>query len=89
MVCIQRGGNQALSRGHCSCTKAIRRMRCSFCSKAKFADAVKTEEATSPGFVAQAGQVTGMLPFSRMTHFPMTARATAPTWVSASAQGSF
>ena len=35
----------------------------------------------APGFVAQAGQVTGMLPFSRMTHFGMTARATTPTWV--------
>jgi len=34
----------------------------------------------TPGFVAQAGQVTGMLPFSRMTHFGMTARATTPTW---------
>ncbi len=33
------------------------------------------------GFVGQAGQVTGMLPFSRMTHFPLTARATAPTWL--------
>ena len=29
---------------------------------------------------AQAGQVTGMLPFSGMTHFGMTARATTPTW---------
>ena len=26
-----------------------------------------------------AGQVIGLLPFSRMTHFPLTARATAPT----------
>ena len=34
----------------------------------------------TPGFVARSGQVTGMLPFSRMTHFGMTARATAPTW---------
>jgi signal transduction histidine kinase len=34
----------------------------------------------TPGFVAQAGQVTGMLPFSRMTHFGMTARAATPTW---------
>ncbi len=34
----------------------------------------------APGFVAQAGQVTGMLPFSRMTHFGMTARAATPTW---------
>jgi CRP-like cAMP-binding protein len=31
----------------------------------------------SPGFVAQSGQVTGLLPFSRMTHVPVTARATA------------
>jgi len=35
----------------------------------------------SPGFVARAGQVTGLLPFSRMTLFPVTARATAPTWL--------
>ena len=33
------------------------------------------------GFVGRAGQVTGMLPFSRMTHFPLTARATMPTWL--------
>jgi signal transduction histidine kinase len=32
----------------------------------------------SPGFSARAGEVTGLLPFSRMTSFPMTARATAP-----------
>ena len=35
----------------------------------------------APGFVARAGQVIGMLPFSRMTRFPLTARATAPTWL--------
>jgi signal transduction histidine kinase len=35
----------------------------------------------APGFVAQAGQVTGLLPFSRMTRFSMTARATAPCWI--------
>ena len=34
-----------------------------------------------PGFVAGAGQVTGLLPFSRMVNFPMTARATEPTWI--------
>ena len=34
----------------------------------------------APGFVARAGEVTGMLPFSRLTHFGMTARATVPTW---------
>jgi CRP-like cAMP-binding protein len=34
----------------------------------------------APGFVARAGEVTGMLPFSRLTHFGMTARATTPTW---------
>lgn len=28
-------------------------------------------------FVAKAGQVTGMLPFSRLTHFPLTTRAVA------------
>ena len=31
-----------------------------------------------PGFSARAGEVTGLLPFSRMTHFKMTARAIAP-----------
>jgi signal transduction histidine kinase len=30
-------------------------------------------------FVARTGQVTGMLPYSRLTHFPGTARATLPT----------
>ena len=35
----------------------------------------------SPGFVARAGEVTGLLPFSRMTKFPVTGRATAPTWI--------
>lgn len=34
-----------------------------------------------PGFVAQAGEVTGLLPFSRMTRFPMTARATMASWI--------
>src|ERR1700745_2615143 len=29
----------------------------------------------APVFTARAGQITGMLPFSRMTHFPITARA--------------
>jgi signal transduction histidine kinase len=37
--------------------------------------------ADTAGFVGRAGQVTGMLPFSRMTHFPLTARATASTWL--------
>src|SRR5206468_2179129 len=31
-----------------------------------------------PGFVGRAGQVIGMLPYSRMTHFPLTARASVP-----------
>ena len=35
----------------------------------------------SPSFVGRAGQVLGMLPFSRMTHFPVTARAAAPSWI--------
>jgi signal transduction histidine kinase len=35
----------------------------------------------APGFVVRAGQVTGLLPFSRMTRFQMTARATAPSWL--------
>jgi signal transduction histidine kinase len=33
------------------------------------------------GFVGRAGQVIGMLPFSRMTTFPLTARATVPAWM--------
>jgi signal transduction histidine kinase len=36
--------------------------------------------ADSPSFIGRAGQVLGMLPFSRMTQFPMTARATSPVW---------
>jgi signal transduction histidine kinase len=35
--------------------------------------------ADAPGFMIRSGQVTGLLPFSRMTHFPLTARATAPS----------
>jgi signal transduction histidine kinase len=35
----------------------------------------------APGFVVRSGQVTGLLPFSRMTRFQMTARATAPSWI--------
>jgi signal transduction histidine kinase len=35
----------------------------------------------APGFVARTGQVTGLLPFSRMTHFAMTARAIASSWL--------
>ncbi|MCU1337183.1 MAG: cyclic nucleotide-binding protein [Bryobacterales bacterium] len=34
-----------------------------------------------PAFVGRAGEVTGMLPFSRMTTFSLTARATAPSWI--------
>jgi signal transduction histidine kinase len=37
--------------------------------------------ADGPGFSGSAGQVTGLLPFSRMTHYPLTARATATTWI--------
>jgi signal transduction histidine kinase len=36
--------------------------------------------ADAPGFVGRAGEVTGLLPFSRMTAYPLTARATMPTW---------
>ena len=32
-------------------------------------------------YIARAGQVTGLLPFSRLTHFPLTSRATTPTRV--------
>ena len=35
--------------------------------------------AVSPGFSAGNGQVIGLLPFSRMVRFPLTARATMPT----------
>jgi signal transduction histidine kinase len=37
--------------------------------------------ADSPSFVGRAGDVTGLLPFSRMTRFPLTARATSPLWI--------
>jgi signal transduction histidine kinase len=37
--------------------------------------------ANVPGFVAGAGEVTGLLPFSRMTHFKMTARAVSSAWI--------
>ena len=37
--------------------------------------------ADSPGFIGRAGQVLGMLPFSRMTQFPLTARATSSVWL--------
>src|ERR1051325_5375772 len=32
-------------------------------------------------YSAMAGRVTGMLPYSRLTHFPFTARATVPTTI--------
>jgi signal transduction histidine kinase len=35
----------------------------------------------NPGFVGRAGQVVGMLPFSRMTQFPLTARSTSAVWL--------
>ena len=35
--------------------------------------------ADAPVFTAPAGTVTGMLPFSRLTHFPLTMRAASPT----------
>jgi signal transduction histidine kinase len=38
----------------------------------------ENDGANVPSFLAQAGEVTGMLPFSRMTSFKMTARATEP-----------
>lgn len=34
----------------------------------------------SPGFVGRAGEVVGLLPFSRLTQFPLTARATSAVW---------
>jgi signal transduction histidine kinase len=37
--------------------------------------------ADSPGFVGRTGAVTGLLPFSRMTKFPLTARAITPSWI--------
>jgi signal transduction histidine kinase len=33
----------------------------------------------APMYIARAGQVTGMLPFSRLTHYPLLARAIAPS----------
>jgi signal transduction histidine kinase len=40
----------------------------------------ETGGGDTPGFVVRTGQVTGLLPFSRMTRFGLTARATLPTW---------
>jgi signal transduction histidine kinase len=37
--------------------------------------------ADAPSYVGSAGQVAGLLPFSRMTRFPLTARATARSWI--------
>lgn len=34
-----------------------------------------------PSFEARAGDVTGLLPFSRLTHAPLTSRAIEPTWL--------
>ena len=46
----------------------------------------RRENGIAAGFAARAGQVIGMLPFSRMTKFPLTVRAAAPTWASRPAQ---
>ncbi len=35
----------------------------------------------APSFVGRVGEVTGLLPFSRMTRIPLTARATTPSWI--------
>jgi len=35
----------------------------------------------APGFLIRTGQVTGLLPFSRMTNVPLTVRATSPSWL--------
>ncbi len=37
--------------------------------------------ADAASFLGRAGEVTGLLPFSRMTRFSLTARATAPSWI--------
>ncbi len=34
-----------------------------------------------PGFVVRGGAVTGLLPYSRMTRYSMTGRATLPSWL--------
>jgi CRP-like cAMP-binding protein len=41
----------------------------------------ETGGGDAPGLTVRYGQVTGLLPFSRMTKYPLTARATAPTWL--------
>ena len=41
----------------------------------------ESEGANSPIFIAQKGDVTGFLPFSRMTHVTVTGRADEPTYV--------
>jgi len=45
-----------------------------------FSGEVRGERAeTGQVFIAQAGNITGLLPFSRLTHFPSVARATKDT----------
>jgi signal transduction histidine kinase len=39
------------------------------------------DHADSRTYSAGAGRITGMLPYSRLTHFPLTTRATTPTTV--------
>lgn len=41
----------------------------------------EAEGANSPIFIAKKGDVTGLLPFSRMTHVTVTGRAEEPTWL--------
>jgi signal transduction histidine kinase len=43
----------------------------------------------APVYTARAGQITGMLPFSRLTNFPITARAVAPTRIARIAKDAF
>jgi len=41
----------------------------------------ESEGVNSPIFIAKKGDVTGVLPFSRMTHVTITGRAEEPTWL--------
>ncbi len=44
---------------------------------------LRAEREDGRVYIARAGQVTGMLPYSRLTHYPGTIRAVAPTRVAA------
>ncbi len=50
---------------------------------------IRAERGDGRVYIARAGLVTGLLPFSRLTHFPTTIRASTPTRVAALHQKHF